>query len=248
MLLADRCEVAHDLVLCLAHDVLLSSAVTARKRLRRASISSSASSRSPISASTRPLPPPIDHIRYDERPWLYPIVHLAGLNGLRRGGVLGLRWRDVDLDARRASIRKTVVCVGHEVRESEPKTDKGKRSVPLDATTVEVLRGLRAGQKKRSLDRSDFLFSDDSGNPLDPETVSLVFERRVKRSGLPRIRFHDLRHTFATLALQAGVPLKVVSDILGHANISITGDTYSHVNPAMQEDATSRVAALVFGA
>jgi integrase len=69
----------------------------------------------------------------------------------------------------------------------------------------------------------------------------------VKSSGLPRIRFHDLRHTFATLALQAGVPLKVVSDILGHANISITGDTYSHVNPAMQEDATSKVAALVFG-
>ncbi len=71
--------------------------------------------------------------------------------------------------------------------------------------------------------------------------------RRVKASGLPRIRFHDLRHTFATLALQAGVPLKVVSDILGHKNISITADLYSHVIPAMQEDAASRVAALVFG-
>jgi integrase len=189
----------------------------------------------------------LDHIRYDERPWLYPVVHLAATTGLRRGEILGLRWRDLDLDAGRASIRKTVVCVGHEVRLSEPKTNKGKRSVPLDPTTVEVLRGLRAGQKKRSLDRSDFLFSDESGNPLDPETVSLVFERRVKSSGLPRVRFHDLRHSFATLALQAGVPLKVVSDILGHANISITGDTYSHVNPAMQEDATSRVAALVFG-
>ena len=189
----------------------------------------------------------LSHIEADARPWLYPVVHVAGTTGLRRGEVLGLRWSRVDLDAARLSIQETVVCVGHEVCFSTPKTSKGKRSVPLDPTTVEVLRELRANQKNRRLDRSDLVFSDDSGNPLDPETVSLVFNRRVQTSGLPRIRFHDLRHTFATLALSANVPLKVVSDILGHANISITGDCYSHVIPSMQEDATSRVAALVFG-
>lgn len=100
-------------------------------------------------------------------------------------------------------------------------------------------RGARCG-------RSGAVATPDGG-PLDPESVSLVFERRVGRSGLPRISFHQLRHTWATLALEEGIPLKVVSEILGHAKISITGDIYSHVRPAMQEDATTRVAAVVFG-
>jgi integrase len=178
---------------------------------------------------------------------LYPVFMVAATTGMRRGEVLGLPWRDIDLDSARASIRQTVVCVGHKVAFSTPKTPKSKRSVPLPREAVDTLRGLHRQQTTHALDGSDLVFQDDRGDPLDPESVSLVFERRVKSSGLPRIRFHDLRHTFATLALQAGVPLKVVSDILGHENISITADTYSHVIPAMQEDATSRVAALVFG-
>jgi len=189
----------------------------------------------------------LTHIEDDFRWWLYPVIHVAATTGMRRGEVLGLRWNRVDLDAGRVSIQETVVCVGHEVCFSKPKTHKGKRSVPLDPTTVAVLRALHKAQTTHSLDGSDLVFRNDAGGPLDPESVSLVFNRRVKSSGLPRIRFHDLRHTFATLALQANVPLKVVSDILGHANISITGDCYSHVIPSMQEDATSRVAALVFG-
>lgn len=166
---------------------------------------------------------------------------------MRRGEVLGLRWRDIDLDAGRLSIQQTIVCIAHELSISRPKTKKGRRSVPLDPGTVAVLKALHKQQTTHALDGSDLVFRDDAGDPLDPESVSGVFERQVRRSGLPPIRFHDLRHTFATLALQAGVPLKVVSDILGHKNISITADLYSHVIPAMQEDATSRVAALVFG-
>jgi integrase len=94
-----------------------------------------------------------------------------------------------------------VVCVGHEVHLSKPKTREAKRSVPLDAPRSTCSGACERAQKKRRLDRSDFVFSDDFGNPLDPETVSLVFERRVKTSGVPRIRFHDIRHIFATLAL-----------------------------------------------
>ena len=91
------------------------------------------------------------------------------------------------------------------------------------------------------------VFTGVDGSPLHPSRFSAHFGRLVKAVGLPRIRFHDLRHTHATLALQAGVHPKVVSERLGHANISITLDTYSHAIPALEEEAAAKVAALVFG-
>ncbi|MGH2787212.1 MAG: tyrosine-type recombinase/integrase [Actinomycetota bacterium] len=192
----------------------------------------------------------LEHVTEDR---LYPVFMVAATTGMRRGEVLGLRWRDIDLDAARASIRQTIVCVRHEICFSEPKTKKGKRSVPLAPETVAVLRAHRKRQAEERLaigaayEDRDLVFAGPNGSPLDPESVSLVFDRRVARSGLPRVRFHDLRHTFATLALQASVHPKVVSEILGHSNISITLDTYSHAIPAMQEAATTQVAQLVFG-
>lgn len=172
---------------------------------------------------------------------------VVATTGMRRGDVLGLRWNRVDLDAGRASIQQTVVCVGHEVCSSEPKTKKGKRSVPLDPTTVAVLRALHKAQTTHALDGSDLIFRDDAGSPLDPESVSPMFSRRVQSSGLPRIRFHDLRHTFATLALSANVPLKVVSTSSGTPTSRSPATPTGNVIPSMQEDATGRVAALVFG-
>jgi len=86
-----------------------------------------------------------------------------------------------------------------------------------------------------------------NGRPYHPERFSREFDRMVERLGMRRIRLHDLRHTWATLALQAGVPLKVVSERLGHATTAVTADTYSHVAPGMQTDAAERVAALIFG-
>jgi len=185
---------------------------------------------------------------------LYPVFLVAATTGMRRGEVLGLRWQDVDLDAARASIRQTIICVAHEVVFSEPKTHKGRRTVPLASQTVAALKAHRAQQTSEKLaigpgnyHDHDLVFAAADGAPLDPESVSLVFDRRVRKSGLPRIRLHDLRHTWATLALQAGVPVKVVSEILGHASVSITYDVYSHVIPSMAEDAAAKVAALVFG-
>ena len=182
---------------------------------------------------------------------LYPLFLMLATTGMRRGEGLGLRWRDLDLDARRAAIRQTVLCVGHETRFSEPKTDRSKRSVPLPSETVAALRSQRATQAEQRLASESYqdlglVFATPHGGPLDPESVSAMFDRRVRAVEVPRIRLHDLRHTFATLALQAGVHAKVVSEILGHASISITLDTYSHAIPSMQDDATSRVAALLF--
>lgn len=171
----------------------------------------------------------------------------------KSGSVLGLRWQDVDLDTSRVSISQTLVVVnGYEVQYSEPKTAKGRRMVALDVQTVKALREQRERQLlERALwgdayEDEDLVFAKENGTPLHPDSFSDAFFRHANAAGLPRIRFHDLRHTHATLALAAGIHPKVVSERLGHASITITLDTYSHAIPAMQETAASLVASLVF--
>jgi integrase len=178
---------------------------------------------------------------------------IAGTTGLRRGEILGLHWRDVDLEAARLSIRSTLVMVDNAPIWSEPKTAKGRRSVPLPAETVAALRAHRAHQLKERLalgtgyQDEDLVFCREDGATFHPDTFERTFDRLAAQAGLPPIRLHDLRHTFATLALQAAVHPKVVSEILGHASIAITLDTYSHAIPAMQEEAATRIAALFLG-
>ena len=138
----------------------------------------------------------------------------------------------------------------YELQFSEPKTDKGRRSVALDPATVSALR---EHAERQALERalvggdSELVFSEPDGAPVHPHQFSQAFGKRVKDAGLPRIRLHDVRHTYATPALQAGIHPKVVSERLGHASVSITLDTYSHAIPAMQETAAQLVAALVLG-
>ena len=185
---------------------------------------------------------------------LYPAFLLAATTGMRRGEVLGLRWSDVDLERKRLSVRQTLICVGHDPRFSRPKTNRGTRAIALPDSTIASLRVQSAKQAADQLKLSaaetfnphGLVFTDSLGNLLDPESFSLTFDRRLKRSGLQRIRFHDLRHTFATLALQVGIQMKVVSEILGHSSTSVTSDIYSHVTIGMQEDATSAVESLIF--
>lgn len=179
---------------------------------------------------------------------------LAAMTGLRRGEIFGLRWRDLDLEAGRLSVRQTLLSVGSTLTFGTPKTAKGRRSVALDAETVAALRRLKVRQAEERLALEgdwpdhDLVFTREDGEPVHPDPFSRRwFEKHVKAAGLPRIRFHDLRHTHATLALQAGIHPKVVSERLGHATISITLDTYSHAIPAMQEEAAVKIAALVAG-
>ncbi len=182
---------------------------------------------------------------------LYPLWVLFLTTGLRRGEALGLRWQDVDLDARALAVRQTRVQLGYEAITSTPKTQKGKRLVALDAATCTVLTRLKerseneCARRGRSLEAGDVLFTTEDGTPLQPERVSRLFGRAAKRAGVLVIRLHDLRHTHATLALSAGIHPKVVSERLGHANVGITLDVYSHCLPALSEEAASRVAALV---
>ncbi len=184
---------------------------------------------------------------------LYAAWLLLATTGMRRGEVLGLRWEDVDLERRRLSVVRQLTTVNYRVAVSEPKTAKGRRSVALDGATVKALRSHRARQNAERLANADvwqdagLVFTHEDGSALHPHRFSAWFEQRRIAAGLPRIRLHDVRHSYATAALSAGVAAKVVSERLGHANITITLDTYSHVLPALQEDAADKVASLILG-
>ncbi|HEX3542778.1 MAG TPA: tyrosine-type recombinase/integrase [Acidimicrobiales bacterium] len=187
----------------------------------------------------------------DER--LSALWLLALTRGPRRGELAGLRWADVDLEAGRISIRHTRVVVNAAATESTPKTDAGRRTVPLDDTLTAALRAHRRRQLEERLAwgpawvDSGLVFTREDGSPLHPESLSTGFERLARRAGLRAIRFHDLRHTAATLALAAGIPTEYVAQWLGHSSASITRDLYQHVTPSMSEGAGAKLTALVTG-
>ena len=191
----------------------------------------------------------LDAIR-DHR--LYPAFVVAASTGVRRGELLGLQWDDVDLGAATLSIRRALVAVGYQAQLGEPKTRRARRQLALDAHTIAVLRQHRVNQAQERLawgpawTNNGHVFTREDGSLIHPDGFTKLFGRLVRGSGMPRIRLHDLRHGHATLALEAGVHPKVVSERLGHASIGITLDTYSHAIPAMQEEAAERIAALIF--
>lgn len=178
---------------------------------------------------------------------------LAANTGMRRGEVLGLRWQDIDFDRRRLSIRQTIISIDYRVEIGEPKTARGRRSVALDSGTVTALRAHRAAQNQLKLKLgeawhdNDLVFCRADGTPLHPDRFTQMFDKRVRDSGLPRIRLHDLRHTHATLALAAGIHPKVVSERLGHSTVAFTMDVYSHAIPSMEAEAAETIANLVRG-
>lgn len=196
----------------------------------------------------------------DDR-YYWPFAFLA-LSGCRRGEALGLRWSDVDLDRAVASIRQTNIPLtkatgkGREGRIlPRTKTDRA-RVIELDAATVAMLRRWRARQNEERLQLGagyadhDLIFCRPDGLPYHPEAFSKTFDRRLRQPAfaeLPTIRLHDLRHTWATLALAAGVDVAIVSQQLGHTSRTTTWQTYQHVVPGMQRDAAEKVAALIFG-
>lgn len=177
---------------------------------------------------------------------------LAATTGMRRGEVLGVRWRDIDFKARRLHVQQTVLTVEYQIIIGRPKTLRGERKIALDDQTIQVLQSHRAAQRREKQLLGDgyqdhgLVFAREDGTPVHPDYFSQTFDRTVKRLGLPKIRLHDLRHTHATLGLAAGVHVKVISDRLGHATTSFTQDVYMHAIPAVEEDAADQIAHLVF--
>jgi integrase len=176
--------------------------------------------------------------------------HLAAMTGMRRGEVLGLRWHDVDLTSGRLAVRHTLVSVRYQIKDSTPKSHQA-RTIDLDAGTVTELvehRSRQADERRAwgpGYVESDLVFRREDGSPMHPDLFSQAFESEVRRSGLPRVRLHDLRHTHATIALRAGVPVKVISERLGHEDPAFTMKQYAHVIPGMQAEAARLVADLV---
>jgi integrase len=181
---------------------------------------------------------------------LEAVWRLVAMTGMRRGEVLGLRWADVDLTAARLSVRHAVVAVAYDVIESTPKSHNA-RVVDLDPATVELLRAHRQLQLEEreewgvDYQYHDLIAAKEDGSPIHPHSFSQAFGRHIRRAGLQTIRRHDLRHTHATLALKAGVPVKVISERLGHESPAFTLKQYAHVIPGMQAAAAALLAELI---
>ena len=181
--------------------------------------------------------------------WNHPahaLYVLALTTGMRQGELLGLRWEDVNLDAGRLVVRRSL----QRQREAglvftQPKTGRSRRTVMLSQRAITALRDHRTRQLERRLvigsgwRDQDLVFPNKSGSPMDPSWQTAVFKEAIQRAGLPPMRFHDLRHTAATLLLTQGVHPKVVSEMLGHATITLTLDTYSHLVPVLHEQAAA---------
>jgi integrase len=178
----------------------------------------------------------------------------VALTGVRRGELLGLRWSDLDLVNARATITQTVIPTGGKRWEIKPttKTDH-PHTIALDTHTVAALTEHRERQKfERALWGDayvdyDLVFCRENGEPLDPSRFSETFAAAVRWAKLPPIRLHDLRHTHATHLLANGESLKVVSERLGHADVKITLQRYSHVIPGLDAEAARKAASYVFG-
>lgn len=184
---------------------------------------------------------------------LYPLWVLLASTGMRRGEALGLRWSDVDLAHRRLSITQTRTSAGAQEIIGTTKTQRSRRVVHVDEGTASVLREHRTRQLEEQLAHGDvydgshdLLFRNKIGRPLAVDLPTRAFKVAVNRTGLPMIRLHDLRHTWATRALEAGVSPRVVADQLGHATVTITLDVYSHVTPSLARDVVDQVARGLF--
>jgi integrase len=166
---------------------------------------------------------------------------LALLTGMRRGELLGLKWEDIDLERGTLAVRRTLSRgKGGTWEIGQPKTTSGRRSIALPQSCVTALRKHRVTQNTERLhlgelwEDHDFVFTNRTGEPLHVNSMALQFEKLTRAAQLPKIRFHDLRHTSATLLLAKGVHPKIVQERLGHADISMTLNRYSHVTPDMQ--------------
>jgi integrase len=169
---------------------------------------------------------------------------MAATTGMRRGELLGLKWDDIDLNRRSVQLRRTLQRVaGAGLVEEETKTPSSRRLIALTRLAAAELKEHRVKQAEQRLaagpawETRDFVFSTALGRPIDEGNLSRSYKRSIRRAQLPDLRFHDLRHTAATLLLQEGVNPKVVQEMLGHSTIKVTLDLYSHVTPHMQEAA-----------
>ncbi len=175
-----------------------------------------------------------------KRSGVYELYYIDLATGLRRGELLGLKWADIDLKKGIIHVRRQILRQNGKVVEAPLKTKNSYRDIAIGADAIEVLQGMDK--------TSEYVFPSPHGGPMSPDSVLHMLQRVLKRAGLERIRFHDLRHTFSVLALQNGVDVKTLSAMLGHYSAGFTLDTYAHVTTSMQRQAANAVGNFLSGA
>jgi integrase len=179
------------------------------------------------------------------------LLILAITTAMRRGELVALRWRDVHLQESYLQVRHSArYAARYGLQITEPKTEAGRRKTMLTPFLIEVLRQHRTHQEAErraagaAWKEHDLVFCRPDGTYLNPNHPLLWLQRLLKKAGLPKMRFHDLRHSAATLLLAMGVHIKVVQELLGHSNITTTLNIYSHVLPSLHQDAMDRLSNL----
>ena len=168
-----------------------------------------------------------------KRSGVYEMYYIELSTGLRRGELLGLKWEDIGMKQGVIRVRRQISRIDGKIVEAPLKTKNSYRTVTISPQAVEVLKA----QKEKTDD--EYVFPSPNGGPISPDSVNNMLHRVLDRAGIPRVRFHDMRHTFATLALQNGVDIKTVSGMLGHFSAGFTLDTYAHVTTAAQKEAAA---------
>jgi len=198
---------------------------------------------------TVPSAPDVVRLMNVTEGWLHVAIVLAGSTGMRRGEVLALQWRAVDLDGATAEVSLALENVGPRLEFTIPKTDRSRRKVSIPASTVAFLRRHRTDQVQRRMllgaawQGTDLVVERGDGGAIHPGLFSQRFHRLAKKEGLSGVRLHDLRHFYASELLRANVHPKVVSDQLGHSSVAFTMDTYSHLLPSMGKAAAEAIEA-----
>ena len=173
----------------------------------------------------------------------YPVIYTAVGTGLRQAELLALRWRDINFDSESISVSRALYKRRSVCQFTEPKTAHSRRRVSIPSKLTDYLKEYRAERESLSLHLGglphldDLVFASIEGKPLDPGVLSHAFAKIARRAGLQGVRFHDLRHTFASLMLLRGAKPKVISEALGHASVAFTMDVYSHIMEGMASEA-----------
>jgi len=192
---------------------------------------------------TLPVEQLTSFLREAKETGVYEMYYIELATGLRRGELLGLKWQDIDMVNGTIRVQRQVARIDGEIVEAPLKTKNSYRTVSIGPDAIEVLK-----EQKKKVGDSEYVFPSPNGGPISPDSVLNMLHRVLERAGLPKIRFHDLRHTFATLALQNGVDIKTVSGMLGHFSAGFTLDTYAHVTTSAQREAANTMGNVLSGA
>ena len=171
---------------------------------------------------------------------VFALYYIDLTTGLRRGELLGLKWSDIDLEKGDLRVQRQIGRIDGKIIEMPLKTKNAYRTLPLSADAIDVLM-----QQRRKTGNSEWVFPSPTGGPMSPDSVLHMLHRVLKRAGLPKVRFHDLRHTFAMLSLKSGVDVKTLSGALGHYSAGFTLNTYTHATAQMKQDAADTIGGVI---